>query len=156
MARTPRTIYLIRVVGVAIRTAIEEKLRDFQLTDIQYTVLSILNARDGLSSAELSRRFRVTPQSMNEMITALERKGMVSRHEDAANRRILRLALTDHGRSVLVECERRVDELESEMFSHLGEGEEAALRGALHTLMEDIRMGRFSTDTQHAMAAVTS
>lgn len=155
MARSPRTVYLIRVVGVAIRTAIEEKLRDFHLTDIQYTVLSILNARDGLSSAELSRRFRVTPQSMNEMVTALERKGILSRHEDASNRRILRLELTPHGRSVLAECERRIDELESEMFAPLGDAEQVALRDALTVLMGDIRVGRFSTDN-HRTAAVAS
>ena len=58
MRKSPRTIYLMRIVEMAMRSGIERRLRDFHLTDFQYTVLSILKTRDGLSSADLSRRFR--------------------------------------------------------------------------------------------------
>ena len=64
------------------------------LSVAQYTTLSILRSRSGLSNAQLARRLWVTPQSMNEVISALERAGLIERVPDVANRRILRTALT--------------------------------------------------------------
>lgn len=139
MTKSPRTIYLLRIVEIAIRSGMEQRLREFQLTDVQYTVLSILNARDGLSSAELSRRFRVTPQSMNEMITTLERKEMISRHEDPENRRILRLRLTPYGRSVFEKCDQRVDELEAELFGRLSREDLSRFRHVLGLAVAGLR-----------------
>jgi DNA-binding MarR family transcriptional regulator len=131
MATAPRTIYLVRMVDIAIRAGLEQRLQEFQLTGAQYTVLSLLSSRDNLSSADLSRRFLVTPQSMNEMIMALERKELVSRQEDEDNRRILRVKLTAHGQAVLKKCDKQVDGLEAELFDGL---EPSVLTGLRETL----------------------
>ncbi|MDB5409232.1 MAG: Transcriptional regulator, MarR family [Rhodospirillales bacterium] len=139
MATTPRTIYLVKMVEVAVRAGLEQRLQEFQLTGAQYTVLSLLSTRDNLSSADLSRRFLVTPQSMNEMIMALERKELVSRQEDEENRRILRVKLTLHGQAVLKKCDRQVDELEAALFGGLDPSDLARLRDALSTVVASHR-----------------
>ena len=41
----------------------------------QYTTLSVLDQRGGLSNAQLARRSLVSPQSMNEVLLALEQRG---------------------------------------------------------------------------------
>jgi DNA-binding MarR family transcriptional regulator len=135
MATAPRTIYLVKMLDVAIRAGLEMRLQEFQLTGAQYTVLSLLSARDNLSSADLSRRFLVTPQSMNEMIMALERKELVSRQEDGENRRILRVKLTPHGQAVLKKCDKQVDILEAALFGGLEPGELAGLRETLRRVV---------------------
>lgn len=151
MNKSPRTVYLLRIVEIAIRSGMEQRLREFHLTDAQYTVLNIVSARDGLSSAELSRRFRVTPQSMNEMIATLERMEMISRHEDPANRRILRLRLTPYGRTVFEECDQRVDELEAELFGRLSREDLSRFRRALGLAVAGLR----GTESPEPVAAVT-
>jgi DNA-binding MarR family transcriptional regulator len=149
MSKSPRTIYLLRIIESAIRSGMEQRLREFQLTDVQYTVLSILDAHDGFTSAELSRSFRVTPQSMSEMITTLERKEMISRHEDPTNRRILRLRLTPYGRSVFEKCDDRIDELEAELFGRLSREDVSRFRRLLSLVVAD-RKGTRSPEPRAA------
>lgn len=144
MATAPRTIYLVKMVDIAIRAGLEQRLQEFQLTGAQYTVLSLLSSRDNLSSADLSRRFLVTPQSMNEMIMALERKELVSRQEDEDNRRILRVKLTPHGQAVLKKCDKQVDSLEAELFGRL---EPSVLTGLRETLNAIVTSHRNATIT---------
>jgi DNA-binding MarR family transcriptional regulator len=139
MATAPRTIYLVKMLDIAVRAGLEQRLQEFQLTGAQYTVLSLLSTRDNLSSADLSRRFLVTPQSMNEMIMALERKGLVSRQEDEGNRRILRVKLTPHGQAILKKCDKQVDSLEAELFGTLDPNALTALRDTMNTVIASHR-----------------
>ncbi|GIX15218.1 MAG: hypothetical protein KatS3mg118_3177 [Paracoccaceae bacterium] len=66
--RRPRTIFLLHQAAQSVRSRLEARLRPLGVTGIQYTILAMVAARPGLSSAELSRRFFVTPQTMNETV----------------------------------------------------------------------------------------
>jgi DNA-binding MarR family transcriptional regulator len=138
-ATPARTIYMVRQLQLAIYARLEEALRAHQLTPIQYTVLSILCRRQGLSSAELSRRFSVTPQSMNELVAVLERKGLIRRQEAPENRRVLRVSPTAEGKRLLARCDRLVDELESALFAGVGRGEMVNLRQTLAKVLATAR-----------------
>ena len=81
--------------------SMEDLLRPLGVTLHQYTALSILERREGLSSAQLARRHFVSPQAMNQMIAVMERDGLIERRADPANRKILRAWLTTHGKQVL-------------------------------------------------------
>ena len=87
-------MYLLNQASLAVRSHLEAALRDLQMTGIQYTILSTIKEHEGISSAELSRRFFVTAQTTNEIINGLEQRGLISRKEDPANKRILRMKLT--------------------------------------------------------------
>lgn len=75
------------------------------LTAPGYTALSVLARHPGVSLAELAVRSFVSPQSANQMIAALERRDLISRRADAANRRVLRTSLTEPGRRKLAACD---------------------------------------------------
>jgi DNA-binding MarR family transcriptional regulator len=114
--RPTRTIYLLRTITLTVRAELDRRLKPFGLAAIPYTIMSILARHEGLSSADLARRFLVTPQTMNTIILSLERKGFVAREADAANRRVLRANVTRKGISVLKRCERRVDSMEADLL----------------------------------------
>ena len=114
-----RVMYLVKRLEMAERARMEEVLRPHGVTLHQYTALSILERREGLSSAQLARRHFVTPQAMNQMVAAMERDGFIERRPDAANRKILRAWLTERGARVLHDCHVRVDELEGRMLAAL-------------------------------------
>ncbi len=137
----PRTIYLIKRVEAASKASLETALRDLDLTPAQYTTLSLLAPTADISSAELARRVLVTPQSMSEMIVALERKGLIERRENEANRRILHVALSAAGRGLLLQAEGRVDQLEAELFRDLDIQAHTDLRQALSTVLRGDRTG---------------
>ena len=52
----PRISYVIARLERAVRTAINERVRPYGLTTLQYTTLSVLGRRGGLSNAQLARR----------------------------------------------------------------------------------------------------
>jgi DNA-binding MarR family transcriptional regulator len=129
--RGQRLTYLVKRLEMAERARMEEVLRPLDVTLHQYTALSILERREGLSSAQLARRHVVTPQAMHQLVATMERDGLIERRPDEANRRILRAWLTDHGAEVLRSCHRVVDVLEGRMLSALTTEETEAFGSAL-------------------------
>lgn len=102
-----------------------------QLSLNQYATLSVLAERTGLSNAQLARRALVSPQSMNEVLLALERRGYVRRRAHPEHGRILQAQVTAKGRKVLAACESRVAEVEAKMVARLSPSERSTLRRSL-------------------------
>ena len=124
-------IYLLARIFYGMRQKSEDTLRPHNLTPMQFTILDSLKRWNGLSSAELSRRFRVTPQTMGEMVGNLERRSLVARVQDPANRRALRLSLTEAGSKLLDVCETEMQAVEAEMFEQMSARDLEAFRGRL-------------------------
>lgn len=137
-----RTIYLIKRLEVAIRLMLERELRDLDLTPSQYTTLSMLAANGETSSSDLARRVLVTPQSMSEMIKALDRKSLIKRQESEGNRKVLDIALSPAGRALLEKAEARVDALEATMFAAIAPDQLETMRERLVTILAKDRLGR--------------
>lgn len=137
-----RTIYLIKRAEVASRSLLETELKDLDLTPSQYATLSMLASHPDASSSDLARRVLITPQSMSEMIMALDRKALIKRRENAGNRRVLGISLSASGRALLEKAEARVDDLEARMFAPLGKEDLQALRDHLETVLDGEGKGR--------------
>src|SRR5690606_9019077 len=123
MNPAPRTLYLIRRVQLLTYARLAQALGPFELTVGQYTLLSLLARRTGMSAAQPSRRFAGTPQSMTEMITALEKKRLIRRRTAPANRRVLLVSLTAAGRALTKRCEAVVDRVEADVLAKLSPAE---------------------------------
>jgi len=126
-----RLTYLIKRLEMAERSRMEEVLRPLGMSLQQYTALSILERRGGLSSAQLARRHYVTPQAMHQLVTMMERDGLIERRIDGGNRRILRAWLTGQGEEALLACHRAVDDVEGRMIAALGDDEASTFARAL-------------------------
>ena len=137
----PRISYVIARLERALRTEINERVKPHGLTTLQYTTLSILGQGGRLSNAQLARRAYMTPQSMSEVLGALERKGLVNRTSEPAFGRVLPAALTSKGRRVLDACSRAVDALESEMLGDLTPHQVASLRNGLVDAVRAVNAG---------------
>ena len=142
---TPRISYVVGRLDRALRREIAALVAPHGLTVPQYTALSILRDRAGLSNAQLARRSYVTPQSMNEVIAKLERDGLVARSPAANHGRVLEMTLTQAGREVLERCEAAVTEMESRMLADLDDDTRAQLLKALKDCVH--RLGAGLPDT---------
>jgi DNA-binding MarR family transcriptional regulator len=131
MKSKPRTIYLLRQAQLLTYAYIADCLRVHQITPMQYMLLSISRREGEYSSADLARRFAVTPQTMNEAIAALRRKQLLKQTEMAEHRRILRISLTSKGVKLLQVCDRKIDAMEKRLFGGLSGDELDNLRAAL-------------------------
>lgn len=127
----PALLYLVGRIDRVVRQAIANVIKGRGLSVSQYTTLSVLDRRNGLSNAQLARRALVSPQSMNEVLLALERRGLLRRRAHPDHGRILQARLTAKGRSLLTSCDGEVQKVEARMLSGLSDEERATLRRAL-------------------------
>ncbi len=134
----PLLLYLVKRVELAVRARIEEIVRPAGLTTNQYTALTVLERHDDMSSAQLARLSFVTAQSMADVITTLEERGLIERHRDRADRRRLVVGLTGNGRVLLDRYRDEVAALEKSMLAGLSAEEISALRVVLNTCYDNV------------------
>ena len=141
-ATEPRISYVVARLERAIRAAIADRVRPFGLTTLQYTTLSVLHRHGApLSNAQLARRAYMTPQSMSEVIDALQSKGLIERNPHPSHGRLLPATLTPKGRRVLAACDRAVDEMEDVMLADVGARERKAFLAALKSAVRALGAG---------------
>ena len=130
--------YLLKRVQHALRNRMDSALRPIGLTTPQYSVLTAVRADPGISNATLAREAFVTAQTMQAIVTNLERDGFILRHADPSHGRILRTSLTDHGHEALIQADQVVFDVESAMIRSLSEGEVATLINLLGRCGENL------------------
>ena len=129
----PSLLYMVKQLELVVRARLDEILKDTGVTALQYTALTVLDHHDGLSPAQLARDSFVTPQSTADLVANLERRNLVRRDRNPADRRELVVSLTTEGRRFLLRYAAEVAALEERMTSGLDSGEAAAFRTYLDT-----------------------
>lgn len=123
----PLLSYIIGRLDRAIRNRLLEILAPLELSIPQFTTLSVLKRRPGLSNAQLARRALILPQSMIQVIAALERRQLVERAPDPAHNRILQTRLTTAGLVLVQRAEAATRDFESGLIEAVGDDADAKL-----------------------------
>jgi len=123
----PGISYAVARLHQRVFAGITERVAPYGLTTLQFTTLSVLSRHGApLSTSQLARRAFMTPQSMSEVIHALERNGLIKRNPHPNHRRTLPATITPKGRRVLAACDEAVSEFEDSMLSGFSEKDRAA------------------------------
>jgi len=131
-AGSPSLLYTVKQVELVVRSHLDDLLRPAGVTALQFTALTVLRRRDGLTAAELARNSFVRTQTMADMVATLERQRLISRTKDPHDKRRVLISLTDEGRSLLREYDGPVAALEQQMVQELSADEVDQLRNALN------------------------
>ena len=125
--------YLMRTANLGTFNAIAE----LDLSVTQLKALCALDARGEEPSVKaLAESMGVSLPTMSRAVDGLFERGFLLREEDAADRRVKRLRLTEAGRRVpLALNEARLSALH-ELIGSLGEEQAAALEHALSLILE--------------------
>lgn len=94
----------IYYTAALIRKKAGDLFRMYDLTDVQYNVLSLLKRQSGesggLTQVELSRMMLVNRANITTLIDRMEKAGLVARRPVPEDRRYNTIALTDKGREM--------------------------------------------------------
>ncbi|MDI6101654.1 MarR family winged helix-turn-helix transcriptional regulator [Actinoplanes sp. NEAU-A12] len=131
IGETPLTLYLVKQLESAIRARLDTTLRQYRITTVQYTALSVLQHRGDLSSAQLARRSFVRAQTMHETVVGLERQGLIERHPSPDRKHVLLARLTPTGQTKLAECRAETEQIEKDMLRGLTCSDATTLRELL-------------------------
>jgi len=132
-------IYIVGRIDQGIRQEMRSRLAEWAMSVPEFTALSVLKRRPGLSNAQLARRSLVRPQSMNEILVKLEDRGLVRREVDPGHARILRAALTDDGAELLAAAEPAVGAIQERLFADVPESQREAMIEGLRSAMAKLR-----------------
>jgi len=131
-------IYVVGRVNQGIRKQMRTCLAQWGLSVQEYTTLSVLSARPGLSNAQLARRALVTPQAMIEILAKLENRNLVRREVDPSHGRILRAELTPEAEALLGEADPAIHAIQDELLKSVPEDERLAAIRAMRTAMTNL------------------
>jgi DNA-binding MarR family transcriptional regulator len=127
----PSLIYLVGRVNQGITREMRSRLAPWDLSVPEFTALSVLANRPGLSNAQLARRAMITPQSMLLILSKLERRELVRRELDPHHQRILRAELTPAGRDLLAEGDRVIGDIQDQILDGIPEPQQRVVMDVL-------------------------
>lgn len=132
--------YLVRLIHQMSVAAIDKTLAADGLTATQWMTLVALYFDHADTCVGLARSLGHDKGAMTRMIDQMEENGWVSRQRDSADRRIVRLTLTDAGREAAVAAKRKVITCWNGFLADWSDAEVADLVATLQRLrrtMED-------------------
>ncbi|HUX85798.1 MAG TPA: MarR family transcriptional regulator [Chloroflexota bacterium] len=111
----------------------------------QFFVLHVLAEASPLAVGEIAERCHVAVPTISRMLNHLEANGLIERYIDTANRRVIRVAVTEAGRAAETEMTRRFEAALESVLSPLTDAELADLItafGHLERLVTDVESAR--------------
>jgi len=105
--------YIINLAAQRLKYELHQtfQTKGYNITPEQWAVLNRLWEQDGLSQVELAERTFKDKPGTTRILNLLEKKGIVTRHPDESDRRVLRVFLTMTGKDLkdkLIPCAQAV------------------------------------------------
>ncbi len=125
-----------------LRRALHTMRRDVRaqadLSPSRHRLLRVVaRAAEPQRQTALAAALDVVPRSITSLVDDLERAGLVAREPDPTDRRATLVTVTDRGRAVLADADRRRRAHGEELLARLEPGEQAELLRLLHRLVDD-------------------
>jgi DNA-binding MarR family transcriptional regulator len=123
--------YLMYRIMAALRPAATAQLQPLGLVLGEFVCLRILSMVPGRSNAELARDANVSPQAMNNVLRALQDRGIVARPASVSSGRALPAALTSTGKALLERAEAAVRVADQQVLANLTSAQQRELKRLL-------------------------
>jgi DNA-binding MarR family transcriptional regulator len=103
------------------------------LTRLHFGIMEVLS-HHSLATSELAKMLSMQKPQMTHLVEQLVNLGIMARHPDARDRRVINLALTDHGQVLLGDMRMKVRQKIKDRLAVLTPDELAKMSAALETL----------------------
>ncbi|NUR90623.1 MAG: MarR family transcriptional regulator [Nonomuraea sp.] len=126
--------YLLKHAQLRLQELTGPALAPYGVDGRELAVLAVLDAGQAISQQDAATRLGIDRTTMVAMVDALERKGLVARRPDPADRRRNLVELTEHGTRVLRDGGAAVEKAEAEFLAELPDGHAGLFRQILARL----------------------
>ncbi|MGH7357228.1 MAG: MarR family winged helix-turn-helix transcriptional regulator [Candidatus Rokuibacteriota bacterium] len=123
--------------SAAIRRHMESKvLADDRLSWTSFVVLWVLWVWGEMESRDLAGAVGISRPTSTGVVSTLERRGFVRRRRNADDGRMVRVSLTDRGRTKIEELFPRFNAEEIAVTSHLSPDQQEAMAAMLRSMLQ--------------------
>lgn len=131
--------YRIRLLQIAAYKNFEAKVQGFGTAPRYFGMLKIIEANPGIPQSRLAEAIFLDRSSLVPILVSLTKEGWVERRQDARDKRVRLVHLTESGAERLGELQREVDAHESAMADGLSAGERDQLLKLLGRVDDNLR-----------------
>jgi DNA-binding MarR family transcriptional regulator len=128
------TRYLETLMGYNARRAalkaiglFSQRLVDFNLTPVDFSVLSLIGHNPGITSRQLCSALNILPPNLVGKISAMEQRRMIDRRPHPQDGRAVGLHLSAAGEKFMAQAEQAASQLEEDVTSGLSAAEKKTL-----------------------------
>jgi DNA-binding MarR family transcriptional regulator len=136
-ALSARVGFLLAQAHMAARARADRALDDVGLTMKGFAALATLISDGPISQRRLSRRIRMDPATMVDVIDSLEESGHIERRRNPADRREYALQPTAKGRALFARADKAIVEAEKQTARRLSSAETRTLMDLLERMAAD-------------------
>ncbi|ABM00275.1 MarR family winged helix-turn-helix transcriptional regulator [Shewanella amazonensis] len=126
--------YLVSHLNVAIANELDQRLKRYQLDIKLWPVLFALWQEEGITQTELSRRCDVANYTMTRLLDQLQVQGLITRHQEADNRRAFKIFLTDEAKALEQDLIREAERVNEKFMAELNVEEQDLLMKLLNKI----------------------
>ena len=119
--------YQVRTTNRAFQTRLRERVERFGVSQGMWYFMRLLWREDGLTQRELGRRIGLVDPTAFTALSAMERRGLVTRAKDPSDGRKIKVFLTAHGKALREEMLPLAHEINAEGLRGLAREEIATL-----------------------------
>lgn len=113
-------------------------LEEFDLKPGQAGILFVLNSQGGISQKDLAKKVELTPPSITVAIRKMDDQGYITRSTDEKDQRIIRLEVTDKGRSCIIKINGVLDKMEAILFDNMSVEEKILFKRLLYQMRDNL------------------
>ncbi|MBS1261690.1 MAG: Organic hydroperoxide resistance transcriptional regulator [Calditrichaeota bacterium] len=103
--------FLVNVIARYMRAALEERLKEYEITSTQWVVLQGIAESDMMKQTELGRRVELDNATITRQVDRLEQAGLIRRNQTDEDRRTQLISLTAKGRGLLPKLNEQANEV---------------------------------------------
>lgn len=129
---------LLGIVMHKVMNCAKGMYQEFDLNRSMASILFTLNRREALSQKELAKSLNVSAPSITSSIQKMERAGYITRQPDKEDQRVMRLSLTEKGRSCIQGVKTVADQMEELMLRGMNTEEKLLLRRLMQQIYENL------------------
>ena len=133
---------LINSASRALTRLNDRKLKPLGLTYGQMPVLVALGTGNALSQKELARLARIEQPSMAQLLSRMERDGLVTRTPDPVDGRVSLISLTGQAKAKLTLARAALEDTNGQALAGFGGQEVEVLRNLLARFLANLETGR--------------
>jgi len=128
--------FMLKRAQIAHSRAMHAVFAEFDITAVQFSVLTLAAKNPGILQAELAAALEVERPRIVPVLDSLERRRLAERRQDQLDGRNRRIHLTEQGTVLLGELTSRFKELENRLASALGDRTLKNLITALQVIID--------------------
>ncbi|WP_394202101.1 MarR family winged helix-turn-helix transcriptional regulator [Shewanella waksmanii] len=128
--------YLVSHLNNELQDALDQRLKRYQLDIKLWPVLFSLWQEEGVTQTELSKRCDVANYTMTRLLDQLQQQKLITRHQEADNRRAFKIFLTDNGKALEQDLVREAERINERFLSALSDDERQSFIAVLNRIQQ--------------------